>query len=261
MTLRGTPFIYYGEELGMTGSGLRRGELKDPLSRRTWPLRRFCRDMARTPMQWDDSPDAGFSGADARCVRTGARTDANGVSISAAYNPVRAGAAHDLAQTEAAACSSAATDTDCSWTAVAGTGIKPWLPVAKDYQSKNVKLQSQDEASLLSFYRRLIWLRKKHKVLQDGGIRFFEKNLPDALIYLREKEGGERMLVILNFSEKNLLVSQIDSFISDPDSQNNPETQDTTALVLLGTHRLHGMMLKLLEPIPVKSYEVLIAQL
>lgn len=61
MTLRGTPFIYYGEELGMTGGRLRRKDMKDPLSIRTWPLEKFRRDMARTPMQWDGSANSGFS--------------------------------------------------------------------------------------------------------------------------------------------------------------------------------------------------------
>lgn len=64
MTLRGTPFIYYGEEIGMTGKGLKKKDMRDPLSIRTWPLKRFCRDMARTPMQWDDSVNAGFSSSD-----------------------------------------------------------------------------------------------------------------------------------------------------------------------------------------------------
>lgn len=63
MTLRGTPFIYYGEELGMTGGKLKRKDMKDPLSYRTYPLKRFCRDMARTPMQWDASANSGFSPA------------------------------------------------------------------------------------------------------------------------------------------------------------------------------------------------------
>jgi Glycosidases len=62
MTLKGTPFIYYGEEIGMTGGKLRRKEMADPLSIRTWPLKRFCRDLARTPMQWDDTENADFSG-------------------------------------------------------------------------------------------------------------------------------------------------------------------------------------------------------
>jgi alpha-glucosidase len=61
MTLRGTPFIYYGEEIGMTGGKLKKSQMKDPLSIKAWPLKRLCRDLARTPMQWDDSKNSGFS--------------------------------------------------------------------------------------------------------------------------------------------------------------------------------------------------------
>lgn len=61
MTLKGTPFIYYGEELGMSGGRLKRMELRDPLSYKTYPLKRFCRDLARTPMQWDSNANSGFS--------------------------------------------------------------------------------------------------------------------------------------------------------------------------------------------------------
>jgi alpha-glucosidase len=63
LTLRGTPFLYYGEELGMSGGKLKKKDLVDPLSRKTWPLKRFCRDLARTPMQWDRTSNAGFSTA------------------------------------------------------------------------------------------------------------------------------------------------------------------------------------------------------
>jgi len=58
--LRGTPFLYYGEELGMDCQRLPRASLQDPLGRSTWPLS-FGRDPERTPMQWDDSAFAGFS--------------------------------------------------------------------------------------------------------------------------------------------------------------------------------------------------------
>lgn len=58
--LRGTPFLYYGEELGMGCQRLPRSSLQDPLGRSTWPLP-FGRDPERTPMQWDDSAFAGFS--------------------------------------------------------------------------------------------------------------------------------------------------------------------------------------------------------
>ncbi|HJU06034.1 MAG TPA: alpha-glucosidase [Nitrospiraceae bacterium] len=60
LTLRGTPFVYYGEEIGMRDGSLRYGELRDPYTRRYWPF--FTgRDPARTPMQWDTSPHAGFT--------------------------------------------------------------------------------------------------------------------------------------------------------------------------------------------------------
>jgi alpha-glucosidase len=60
LTLKGTPFLYYGEEIGMHDVPIPRKNLQDPLGKRTWPLR-FGRDPERTPMQWDDSPNAGFT--------------------------------------------------------------------------------------------------------------------------------------------------------------------------------------------------------
>ncbi len=61
LTLRGTPILYYGEELGMVNHDpRRRSEVRDPLGRRGWPTAKL-RDGARTPMQWDASPGAGFT--------------------------------------------------------------------------------------------------------------------------------------------------------------------------------------------------------
>lgn len=60
LCLRGTPFLYYGEELGMNCERLPRSSLQDPLGLATWPLG-FGRDPVRTPMQWNDSAYAGFS--------------------------------------------------------------------------------------------------------------------------------------------------------------------------------------------------------
>jgi len=59
-TLRGTPFLYYGEELGLRDGTLRRSDLRDPYTIRYWPWK-AGRDPARTPMPWDDSPQAGFT--------------------------------------------------------------------------------------------------------------------------------------------------------------------------------------------------------
>jgi alpha-glucosidase len=64
LTLRGTPIMYYGEELGMANNDPKRPEdVKDPIGRRGWPTEKG-RDGERTPMQWSDSANAGFSSHD-----------------------------------------------------------------------------------------------------------------------------------------------------------------------------------------------------
>ncbi|MDR5683267.1 MAG: alpha-amylase family glycosyl hydrolase [Armatimonadota bacterium] len=59
-TLRGTPTIYYGDEIAMTGTEVPPDRVRDLPGLRD-PLAHPPRDPARTPMQWDDSPYAGFS--------------------------------------------------------------------------------------------------------------------------------------------------------------------------------------------------------
>lgn len=61
LTIRGTPFLYYGEELGMKNTQLNRSDIVDPLGRRYWPVYRG-RDCSRTPMLWTGRVNAGFSG-------------------------------------------------------------------------------------------------------------------------------------------------------------------------------------------------------
>ena len=62
LTLRGTPFLYYGEEIGMRDIRLARRDILDPPGKRYWPLYKG-RDGCRAPMQWDATENAGFSGA------------------------------------------------------------------------------------------------------------------------------------------------------------------------------------------------------
>jgi alpha-glucosidase len=63
LTLRGTPILYYGEEIGMENYGpLSKDDVRDPIGRRGWPLEKG-RDGERTPMQWSDAKNAGFTGA------------------------------------------------------------------------------------------------------------------------------------------------------------------------------------------------------
>ena len=80
LTLKGTPFIYQGDELGMTNYPFTKIEQFDDIEvKNAWKaevltkrldaedylshMRRTSRDHSRTPMQWDDSPNAGFTGA------------------------------------------------------------------------------------------------------------------------------------------------------------------------------------------------------
>ncbi|MHA1145378.1 MAG: glycoside hydrolase family 13 protein [Candidatus Helarchaeota archaeon] len=70
LTLRGVPFIYYGDEIGMSQVKVKLKTSEDPIGRKFWwsPIKQskyfafaFSRDGCRTPMQWNSEPNAGFS--------------------------------------------------------------------------------------------------------------------------------------------------------------------------------------------------------
>jgi alpha-glucosidase len=65
LTLRGTPVLYYGDELGMAEVELLPEQLRDPVGLRRWPADPG-RDRARTPMQWSAAEGAGFTDARAQ---------------------------------------------------------------------------------------------------------------------------------------------------------------------------------------------------
>lgn len=152
--LRGTPYIYQGEEIGMTNAyfdnisqyrdvesinyhkilmnnGLSNEEAMKIVMERS-------RDNGRTPMQWSDEINGGFS---------------------------------------------------------KGT---PWIESIKNYRDINVKNQIDDEDSILNYYRKLIALRKKYRVIALGKtIPLAEK---DKNIYMFKREfKNEELLVINNF--------------------------------------------------------------
>jgi alpha-glucosidase len=60
LTLRGTPTLYYGDEIGMTDVAVPPAEWRDPQGL-NMPELGLSRDPCRTPMQWGNKPYAGFS--------------------------------------------------------------------------------------------------------------------------------------------------------------------------------------------------------
>jgi alpha-glucosidase len=62
LTLRGTPTLYYGDELGLSDVTIPAALVQDPRELRE-PGLALGRDPVRTPMPWDGSGNAGFSAA------------------------------------------------------------------------------------------------------------------------------------------------------------------------------------------------------
>ena len=62
LTLRGTPTLYYGDEIGMHQVAIAPDQVQDPFEKNV-PGIGVGRDGCRTPMQWDATPHAGFSTA------------------------------------------------------------------------------------------------------------------------------------------------------------------------------------------------------
>jgi alpha-glucosidase len=60
LTLRGTPTMYYGDEIGMHQVAIAPDEVRDPFEKNV-PGLGVGRDGCRTPMQWDASANGGFT--------------------------------------------------------------------------------------------------------------------------------------------------------------------------------------------------------
>lgn len=156
LTLRGTPFLYEGQELGMTNFDFADMEkIKDVESRNIWALtermhlpkalrwemiRQKSRDNARTPMQWSAAPNGGFT-----------------------------------------------------------TGT-PWLAVNGNYKDINAETQIGDKNSVLSYYKRLLALRKKSEALRGGG--FKEVYCKNGVAVFERETDGEKLCTVVNLTSQ-----------------------------------------------------------
>ncbi|MBP2629022.1 MAG: malL1 [Firmicutes bacterium] len=159
--MQGTPYIYQGEEIGMTNIPFTSIEqYRDIESHNAWRdlvengdftpeymlkcLNFKSRDNARTPMQWDDSNFAGFS--------------------------------------------------DC----------EPWIQVNSNYQKINAASQVNDPDSIFSYYKKLIQLRKEHKIIVYGKYQLIMEESEAVFAYIRFYK-NEKLLVLCNFTDKDVL--------------------------------------------------------
>jgi alpha-glucosidase len=159
LTLRGTPTMYYGDEIGMHDVAIAPSLVQDPFEKNV-PGLGLGRDPVRTPMQWTGGPWAEFS------------------------------------------------------------TMRPWLPLADDFATFNVAAERDDPTSLLTFYRRLIKLRREEPALSVGDYSAVPSG-DDVMAYMR-KADGRRLLIVLNFGAR-------------PQSFNVAELQ-ARASVLLSTY-------------------------
>lgn len=75
----------------------------------------------------------------------------------------------------------------------------PWIPCNKDYVNCNVKNQISDENSVLSFYMRLLELRKKTKVFAYGDTECIKRHVRDYFLYYRIGQ-NEKYFIECNLS-------------------------------------------------------------
>lgn len=94
------------------------------------------------------------------------------------------------------------------WNAAKNAGFseaEPWLPVADDFEKVNVEAQESDASSMLSLYGKLLELRRNSTALSLGTYSSLDGVPGECFAYLRE-DGGEKHLVILNFSDETISV-------------------------------------------------------
>ena len=85
-------------------------------------------------------------------------------------------------------------------------GVRPWLPVASDYQTFNVAAEQHDPRSFLMLTRALLDVRRSHDALTLGSYQSVEQESATCFVYQRQYS-DQRCLVALNFSAHDQVVT------------------------------------------------------
>ena len=94
---------------------------------------------------------------------------------------------------------------------------KPWLPVATNYSTYNVEVESRDSRSPLTLYKKLSELRSNYSALQYAGYEHVY-NSTDLFAYLRfcqDRNKRKQVLVVINFS-KHQTTAKLTIDLKDP---------------------------------------------
>src|SRR3984893_2345265 len=92
--------------------------------------------------------------------------------------------------------------TPMQWNAGPNAGFTKgtsWLPVPASAQTHNAESEHKDPNSVLSFYRRLLLLRREEPALREGDYIALNNSDPNVLSYLRQYKDNT-VLVVLNIS-------------------------------------------------------------
>ena len=84
-------------------------------------------------------------------------------------------------------------------------GVRPWLPVANDYQTFNVEVERKEPHSFLLLTRALLDIRRSHPALTLGSYQTVQQENTSCFVYLRQYE-RQRCLVVLNFSVNDQVI-------------------------------------------------------
>ncbi|KAB5593548.1 Glycoside hydrolase family 13 protein [Ceratobasidium theobromae] len=92
------------------------------------------------------------------------------------------------------------------------TSGNPWMRVNDNYKQINVKSQVDDQDSVLSFWKKMIHIRKGHPLLVHGEFVLFSPEDEHMFAYTREHD-DEKMLVLMNFSRDEITATLPTPFV------------------------------------------------
>ena len=87
------------------------------------------------------------------------------------------------------------------------------MKVNPNYKTVNVDAQENDPQSVLTYFRKIVQLRKNNLTLVYGKYTLLDKDNPNVYAYTREGD-GKKMLILLNFSAQNATANLKDMDVS-----------------------------------------------